>query len=213
MTEYWMLWLICTWEIYKSLYLYIACVFCWAHFSSRVRRAHVSARILPAKGEKHHPDCYQWKVQKPATVMVFISVHGMGDLHICEGTIDAEAYVGILERRITKSNKRKGDVTQCPTFFRVCCKHQFLNLFIFNKYLSWSVKTLKIFSLSFCLLNKGSSELTNYRFLFLENVPTLMEMGFVVLHIFLFFFIDTCAMTPSLLCQVTYKFARSQSCG
>ena len=26
-----------------------------------------------------------------------ISVHSMGVLHICEGTIDAEAYVGILE--------------------------------------------------------------------------------------------------------------------
>ena len=33
--------------------------------------------------------------------------------------------------------------------------------------LSSSVKTLQIFSLSFCLLNKGSSEWTNYRFEFL----------------------------------------------
>ena len=56
-------------------------------------------RILRAKDENDHPDCYQWKVQKPASVMVWgcISAHGMGDLHICEGTIDAEAYVGILE--------------------------------------------------------------------------------------------------------------------
>ena len=38
--------------------------------------------------------CYQWKVQKRASVIVpgCISAHGM-----CEGTIDAEAYVGILE--------------------------------------------------------------------------------------------------------------------
>ena len=35
------------------------------------------------------------KVQKPASVMVWgcISAHSMGDLHICEGTIDVEAYV------------------------------------------------------------------------------------------------------------------------
>ena len=56
-------------------------------------------RILRAKDEKYHPDCSQQKVQKTASVMVWrcISAHGMGDLQICEGTIDAEAYVGILE--------------------------------------------------------------------------------------------------------------------
>ena len=50
--------------------------------------------------KKDHPDCYQQKVQKTTSVMVrgCISTHGMGDLHICEGTIDVEAYVGILER-------------------------------------------------------------------------------------------------------------------
>ena len=46
-------------------------------------------------------NCYQ-KVQKPASVMVWgcISAHGMGDLHICEGTIHAEANLGILERYV-----------------------------------------------------------------------------------------------------------------
>ena len=36
------------------------------------------------------------KMQKPASVMVWgsISAHSMGDLHISEGTIDAEAYFG-----------------------------------------------------------------------------------------------------------------------
>ena len=29
-----------------------------------------------------------------------ISAHGMGDLHICEGTIDAEDYVGILDAAV-----------------------------------------------------------------------------------------------------------------
>ena len=64
--------------------------------------------ILRAKDEKDHPDCYQWKVQKPASVMVWgcISAHDMGDLHICEGTIDAEAYVGILERYMLPSRQQ-----------------------------------------------------------------------------------------------------------
>ena len=50
--------------------------------------------------------CYQWKVRKPASVMAWgcISDHSMGDLHICEGTI--EAYVGILERHILPSRRR-----------------------------------------------------------------------------------------------------------
>ena len=29
-----------------------------------------------------------------------ISAHSMGDLHICEGITDAEAYVGISERQM-----------------------------------------------------------------------------------------------------------------
>ena len=44
--------------------------------------------MLHAKED--NPDCSQQKVQKPASVMVWgcISAHSMGDLHICEGTID-----------------------------------------------------------------------------------------------------------------------------
>ena len=62
--------------------------------------------ILSAKDEKDHPNCYQREVQKPASVMVWgcISAHGMGDLHICEGTIDA--YVGILERNMLPPRQR-----------------------------------------------------------------------------------------------------------
>ena len=53
--------------------------------------------ILCAKHEKDHPDCFPGKVQKPASVMVWgcIGGHGMGDLHISEGTI--EAHVKNLE--------------------------------------------------------------------------------------------------------------------
>ena len=44
-------------------------------------------------------------LKKPASVMVWgcISAHGMGNLHICEGTIDVEAYAGILERHMLPS--------------------------------------------------------------------------------------------------------------
>ena len=73
------------------------------------------SQILCAKDEKEHPDSHQQKVQKPASVMVWgcISAHGMGDLHICEGTIDAEAYVGILERHMLLSTQRLFSGTPC----------------------------------------------------------------------------------------------------
>ena len=75
----------------------------WSHFSLFFGKN--GCRILRAKNEKDHPDCYQRKVQIPASVMVWgcISDHAMGDLHICEGTIDAETYVGILERHMLPS--------------------------------------------------------------------------------------------------------------
>ena len=62
-------------------------------------------RILRAKDEKDHPDCYRRKVQNPASMMIWgcMSAHGMGDLHISEGTIDAATYVGILERHTLPS--------------------------------------------------------------------------------------------------------------
>ena len=41
------------------------------------------------------------------------SVPCMGDLHICEGTIDAEAYVGILERHMLPSRRRLFPGTPC----------------------------------------------------------------------------------------------------
>ena len=46
-------------------------------------------------------------------VLGCISVHGMGDLHICEGTIDAEAYVGILERHMLLLRQRLSPGTPC----------------------------------------------------------------------------------------------------
>ncbi|KAJ8369210.1 hypothetical protein SKAU_G00092380, partial [Synaphobranchus kaupii] len=51
---------------------------------------------IQVKEEKDHPNCYQHKVQKPASVMVSgcVSAHGMGNLHIYEGTINAERLSG-----------------------------------------------------------------------------------------------------------------------
>ena len=76
---------------------------------SLVRRVtdSTSVLILRAKDEKDHPDCYQRKVHKPASVMVWgcINAHGMSDLHMCEGTIDAEAYVGNLQRHMLPSKR------------------------------------------------------------------------------------------------------------
>ena len=61
------------------------------------------------------PWVWKWKVQKPASVMVWgcISAHGVGDLHICEGSTYAEAYVGILERRMLPSRRRLFPGTPC----------------------------------------------------------------------------------------------------
>ncbi|KAI3362824.1 hypothetical protein L3Q82_001665 [Scortum barcoo] len=57
-------------------------------------------RVLQAKEEKDHPDCYQLKVQKPASVMVWgrVSAHGMDNFHICDGTINAESFPQMLAK-------------------------------------------------------------------------------------------------------------------
>ena len=57
-----------------------------------------------------------WNGPKDITsVMVWgcIIAHSMGDLHICEGTIDAEAYIGILERHMQKARQRLFPGTPC----------------------------------------------------------------------------------------------------
>uniref|UniRef100_A0AAR2L1I4 Transposase Tc1-like domain-containing protein n=1 Tax=Pygocentrus nattereri TaxID=42514 RepID=A0AAR2L1I4_PYGNA len=63
--------------------------------------------VLRAKEGKDCPDCYQHKVQKPASLMVWgcVSAHGMGNLHICEGTINAERYIQVLEQHMLPSKQ------------------------------------------------------------------------------------------------------------
>ena len=60
--------------------------------------------VFWAKAERNHPACHQHTVQKPAFMMVWswITAHGMGDLHICEGTINSE-YVQVWEQHMLPS--------------------------------------------------------------------------------------------------------------
>lgn len=48
----------------------------------------------PGKRGQNNQDCYQRKVQNPASVMVWgcVSVHVMANLNICDGTINPDAY-------------------------------------------------------------------------------------------------------------------------
>ena len=59
------------------------------------------------KEEKDHPDCYQRKVQKPASVMVWgcVNTSGISNLHICEGTIKDEKYIQVLEQHMLPSKQ------------------------------------------------------------------------------------------------------------
>ena len=70
-------------------------------------------RILCTKDEKDNPDFYEQEVQKTAWWWWCISAYGMGDLHACEGTIDTEAYVEILERQMPPSRRRLFPGTPC----------------------------------------------------------------------------------------------------
>ncbi len=57
-------------------------------------------RVLRTKEEGDLPACYHHSVQKPASLMVWgcISAHGMGSLHVLEGTMNAEMYIKVLEQ-------------------------------------------------------------------------------------------------------------------
>ncbi len=63
--------------------------------------------MLRTKEEKDHPHCYQQQVQKPGSVMVWgcVSALGKGNLHFCDGTINAEKYIEILEHNMLPSRR------------------------------------------------------------------------------------------------------------
>ncbi len=62
---------------------------------------------MDPKEEKDHPDCYQQQVQKPGSVMVCgcVSALGKGNLHFCDGTINTEKYIEILEHNMLPSRR------------------------------------------------------------------------------------------------------------
>ncbi len=84
--------------------------------------------MLRTKEEKDHPDCYQQQVQKPGSVMVWgcVSALGKGNLHFCDGTINAEKYIEILEHDMLPSEDifsrdvHAISTRQCKTTF---CTH------------------------------------------------------------------------------------------
>ncbi len=59
------------------------------------------------KKKRNNPDCYQQQVQKPGSVMVWdcVSALGKGNLHFCDGTINAEKYIEILEHNMLPSRR------------------------------------------------------------------------------------------------------------
>lgn len=51
--------------------------------------------VLQAKEKREHLACFNWTVQKQAS----ISAHGiMGNLSICEGTINAKQYLPVWSK-------------------------------------------------------------------------------------------------------------------
>ncbi len=61
--------------------------------------------VIRSKEEGDLPACHQRSVQKTASLMVWgcISKYGMGNLHILQGTMNAESYIKVLEQHILPS--------------------------------------------------------------------------------------------------------------
>ena len=72
-------------------------------------------RELRTKEEKDHPDCYQQQVQNPGSVMVWgcVSALGKGNSHFCDGTINAEKYIEILEQHMLPSRRHPFQGSPC----------------------------------------------------------------------------------------------------
>ena len=70
--------------------------------------------VLRAKEERDHPAGYQHTVQQTAAVMVWGCM--MGNLHISEGSINAEPYIQVLEQHMLPS--RRGLFQGRPCLFQ-----------------------------------------------------------------------------------------------
>ncbi len=65
-------------------------------------------RVLRTKEEKDHPDCYPATSPKARGLSwygVCVSALGKGNLHFCDGTINAEKYIEILEHNMLPSRR------------------------------------------------------------------------------------------------------------
>ncbi len=64
--------------------------------------------VLRAKKEGDLSACYQRSVQKPPSLMVWgcITAYGVGNLHVLEGTMNAERYIKVLEQHMLPSRWR-----------------------------------------------------------------------------------------------------------
>ncbi|MED6237297.1 hypothetical protein ATANTOWER_022227 [Ataeniobius toweri] len=57
---------------------------------------------------------YQRSVLESICDGIGVCAHGMGNLHICEGTIDAERYIQVLEQHVVASKQR---LQEHPAYF------------------------------------------------------------------------------------------------
>ncbi len=129
-------------------------------------------RVLRTKEEKDHPDCYQQQVQKPGSVMVWgcVSALGKGNLHFCDGTINAEKYIEIL------ATLQIGKCFTVPTFFGMCCRSEWQERMYIYKWHEVDQTKHEIFC-SYCLQwNTSQSKFRNHYFLFLFAFSILSQL-------------------------------------
>ncbi len=151
--------------------------------------------MLRTKEEKDHPDCYQQQVQKPGSVMVWgcVSALGKGNLHFCDGTINAEKYIEILEHNMLPSRRHLFQGRPC-IFQQDNAKPHSAHItkswlrrkrvrvldWQYKVYLqmtwSWPDKTWNILC-SYCLQwNTSQSKFRNHYFLFLFAFSILSQL-------------------------------------
>lgn len=64
-------------------------------------------RVLRTSKEADNPECYISRVQKPQSVCVWgcIASGGVGPLSVCNGTVDAQSYVNILQQSLPMARR------------------------------------------------------------------------------------------------------------
>ncbi len=80
----------------------------WSESKFDILVGHYDRCVLWAKEEGDLPACYQYSVQKPASLMVWGCVMHtvIGSLNVLEGTMNAERYMKVLEQHMLQSRWR-----------------------------------------------------------------------------------------------------------